>query len=256
MEKRAEAPRNSKVVANRMRARDPPEESGLPFGKSGRLEFYRMRLGFCFRAQMPPRRITLLFLLLAARITAASDLGFSDDFSATEHPTRQALRGEWVYENGVASCGSDPVLYKKFKNHGPILRWPCELVDGVLEFEVKAEGCQRLVITFNGDGHVFRVTMRDDDGSQIIGWIGRSSKENKGDHLAEVPLPKITEIDGEWVDVKLTMADGKGHLKIGDYEAELDHGSLARVKQEFTISFASGSCAVRGVKVTPNVSKI
>lgn len=200
---------------------------------------------------MPLCRITLLVLVMVAPLFGASSVGVEDDFSSEVHATRQALRGEWVYENGVATCVSDPVLYKEFKNHGPILRWPCELVDGVLEFAVKAEGCQRLVVTFNGDGHVFRVTMRDDENSQIIGWIGRSSKENKGDHLAEVPLPKITEIAGEWVEVKLTMADGKGHLKIGDYEAALDHGSLARVKKEFTISFASGTCAVRGVSVFP-----
>ena len=173
----------------------------------------------------------------------------TDEFSSSDHPTRQALRGEWVYQDGVAFCESDPELYKEFKNHGPILRWPCELTDGAMEFEVKSEGCQRLVITFNGDGHIFRITMRDDEGSRVIGWVGKSSKENKGDLLTQIPPPKITAIDGQWIKVSLEMTEGGGRLQLGDYTADLDHESLARLKQEFTISFAAGSCTVRGVSV-------
>lgn len=200
---------------------------------------------------MPLRRITPLLFLCFAPWLAAGVAGVRDDFASAEHPTREALRGEWTYAVNAATCVADPVLYQEFKNHGPILRWPCELVDGTLEFEVKPMGCQRLVITFNGDGHIFRISMRDDERSQIIGWVGRSSKENKGDPLAAIPLPKVTAIDGEWVAVKLVMAGGKGALSIGDYGIDLDHESLARLKQEFTISFASGSCAVRGVSVRP-----
>lgn len=200
---------------------------------------------------MPLRRITVISLLYfcIAPWLAAGVVGVKDDFASAEHPTRQALRGEWTYAANTATCVSDPVLYKEFKNHGPILRWPCELVDGTLEFEMKTMGCQRMVITFNGDGHVFRITMRDDEKSQIIGWASRSSKENKGENLAAIPLPKVTDIDGRWVKVKLVMAGGKGALSIGDYAIDLDHESLSRLKQEFTISFASGSCALRGVRV-------
>lgn len=205
---------------------------------------------------MPLRRLTPLLFLCLAPWLAAGVAGVRDDFASAEHSTRQALRGEWVYTDNTAFCESDPVLYQEFKNHGPILRWPCELVDGTLEFEMKTLGCQRMVITFNGDGHIFRVTMREDEKSQIIGWVGRSSKENKGDHLAAIPLPKVTDIDGQWVSVKLVMAGGHGTLSIGDYAIDLDHESLSRLKKEFTISFASGSCAVRGVRVQPSGTKL
>lgn len=198
-----------------------------------------------------PHRTVLLFLLLAP-LAMAKSIEVTDTFSDPNHPSRQALRGEWVYQNGEAFCESDPELYKEFKNHGPILRWPCELSDGTMEFEVKPEGCERLVITFNGDGHIFRITMRDDDGSRVIGWIGKSSKENKGDILTQIPPPKITTIDGEWIKVGLAMNEGRARLQIGDYMADLDHESLTRLKQEFTISFASGSCAVRGVRIQPS----
>lgn len=195
-----------------------------------------------------PRIFPLLFILFTAPLTA-EPTGVTDDFSAADHPTRQASRGEWVYQDGVAFCESDPELYKEYKNHGPILRWPCELIDGAMQFDVKPEGCQRLVITFNGDGHIFRITMRDDEGSRVIGWIEKSSKENKGDILTQIPSPKIIAIDGQWIKVSLEMTEGGGRLQLGDYTANLDHESLARLKQEFTISFASGSCAVREVSV-------
>ena len=46
--------------------------------------------------------------------------------------------------------------------------------------------------------------------------------------------------------------DGEdGQVAIGDYSAKLNHHSIGRKKGEFTISFASGKCAVRNLSVTP-----
>lgn len=177
------------------------------------------------------------------------DQGFKDDFSDPNLEIRQALRGEWKYEDGVASCVSDPELYKEYKNHGPILRWPCEITDGKLEFEFKPEGCQRVVVTFNDEGHVFRMSFRDDDKTSIFGWIGRSSKENKSKLIAKEGVPWITELDGKWVNVKLEMEGDAGKIRIGDYKASLRHPSIARTKGEFTFSFAMGKCSIRNVKV-------
>ena len=44
-----------------------------------------------------------------------------DDFSDAKFIGRQAERGAWQFQDGMASCVADPVLYKQFKNHGPIL---------------------------------------------------------------------------------------------------------------------------------------
>lgn len=175
--------------------------------------------------------------------------GFTDNFSKPEFEIRQALRGEWIYEDGVASCVSDPVLYKEFANHGPILRWPATFTDGTVEFELKPSGCQRVVITLNEDGHVFRISLREPEGTSIFGWIGKSSKENKSQTIAKEGVPPLASLDNQWTQVKLVTKGNTGHIQIGDYKATLKHGSIGRKKGEFTISFASGECAIRNVQV-------
>ena len=44
--------------------------------------------------------------------------GFSNDlidpFTAKKFETRKAERGDWSFQDGVASVVSDPVLYKKY----------------------------------------------------------------------------------------------------------------------------------------------
>jgi hypothetical protein len=195
-----------------------------------------------------PLVLVILFLLITSTmITQAA--GFVDDFSNPEFEIRQALRGEWVYEDGVASCVSDPVLYKEFANHGPILRWPATFTDGTVEFEFKPQGCQRVVITLNEDGHVFRISLREPAGTKIFGWIGKSSKENKAQDIAKEGVPPIASLEGQWTKVRLVTKGNTGHIQIGDYKAELNHGSIGRRKGEFTISFASGQCAIRNVMV-------
>jgi hypothetical protein len=177
--------------------------------------------------------------------------GISDNFSDPKLESRQALRGDWKFKNNIASCVSDPKLYKEFKNHGPILRWPCAFTDGTVEFEFQPKGCQRIVITLNEDGHVFRISLNDKDRTRIFGWIGQSSKENKAKTIAKDGVPTAADIDGKWVKVKLVIKGERGELRLGDYSAKLNHPSLARKKGEFTISFASGACSVRKVSVVP-----
>lgn len=196
-------------------------------------------------------RVSLAVLVILASLSLAQAGGFRDDFSNPKLKNRQALRGDWKYANNTASCVSDPELYKKFANHGPILRWPCKFTDGTVAFEFQPKGCQRIVITLNEDGHVFRISLSDEQRTRIFGWIGKSSKQNKAKTIAKEGVPTSADIDGKWVKVKLAIKGDKGEITIGDYSAKLKHGSLARKKGEFTISFASGECAIRNVSVTP-----
>lgn len=191
----------------------------------------------------------VVLLSLGFSMTLAQAAWLQDDFSDPRLASRQALRGEWKFEEGVASCVADPELYKAFANHGPILRWPCEFTDGTVEFEFKPQGCQRVVFTLNEDGHVFRISLADQDRSSIFGWIGRSSKENKSQPIANKGVPGIEELDGQWVKVKLVIQGDEGTIQLANYSAKLKHGSLARKKGEFTISFASGECAIRQVSI-------
>ena len=196
----------------------------------------------------------VLALILTTILSQAT--GLKDNFSDPNFEKRQALRGEWIFEDNVASCVSDPELYKEFANHGPILRWPIEMIGGTVECEFKPQDCQRLVITLNGDGHIFRISLNDEKRTGIFGWIGKSSKENKSQSLAKEDVPMIASIDGKWTKLKLVIEGEKADIQIGDYVASLRHGSLARDKGEFTISFASGECAVRKVSVTSKVNRV
>lgn len=195
-------------------------------------------------------RVCLALLVVLASLSQAQAGGFRDDFSRQKLENRQALRGDWKFKNNTASCISDPELYKKFANHGPILRWPATFTDGTVEFEFQPKSCQRVIITLNEDGHVFRISLSDEQRTRIFGWIGKSSKENKPKIIAKEGVPTSAQLDGKWVKVKLAIKGDTGEITIGDYSAKLKHGSLARKKGEFTISFAGGECAVRNVSVT------
>lgn len=199
---------------------------------------------------MPSRSIRsfLTAALLLPLVSLAG--GFEDNFASAKHPTRQALRGEWKYSNNTVSCVSDPELYKKFKNHGPILRWPAKFTDGTVEFELKAEGCSRLVITLNEDGHVFRISLNDEKRTRIFGWIGKSSKTNKPKTIASEGVPTAKSIDGKWMKGKMVFKGDHCQMTLGDYSAKLNHPSIGRRKGEFTISFASGKCSIRKVRAT------
>lgn len=195
----------------------------------------------------------VLFLTLA--ISLACNLVFAadvqDDFSKAKMKGRAALRGAWKFENNTASCVSDPALYKKFKNHGPILRWPIEMTDGEVSFEFQPKKCDRIIITFNNKtGHVFRIALYDEKRTRIFGWDGPSkNKKNKPKVFAKDGVPKVADLDGEWIKSKITFKGNEATIKIGDYSTNINEVAAGREKGEFTISFAAGELAVRNVKI-------
>ena len=184
---------------------------------------------------------------------------FVDDFSSAELNGRRAERGDWQFRDGVASCASDPVLYKQFKNHGPILNWPREFNDAMIAFEMKAQDCQRVVFTLNGDGHVFRVTLADERPdapagkskvpTRIIAWASKSSKQNKGDTIKPEHMPDLPAVNGKWVLVQLTVKGKWAKLTIGGFQTELNHAALGRDKNMVMLTFAHGELSVRNFRM-------
>lgn len=201
---------------------------------------------------------TILFLLTLVQAACAGE--FIDDFSAAQLEGRRAERGEWKFENGEASAVADPELYKQFKNHGPILKWPVEFNDAAIEFEMKAMNCQRVVFTLNGEGHIFRVTLADENAeatagpskvpTRIIAWATQSSKDNKGDTIVPEGLPDLPKINDNWVKVRLHVKGNRGDLTIGDFNTKITHAALARDKNMVMLSFAHGALAVRNFRMT------
>lgn len=189
-------------------------------------------------------------LICFASFSLAHGDGFHDDFSDAKMQARQALRGEWKFEEGVARCVADPELYRKFENHGPILRWPAEFTNGTLEFEFQPKKCERVMITLNEKGHVFRMLFHEPAKTRFFGWVGQSSKTNKPKTIAKDGVPSIDDLDGKWIKSKIVFRGETAEIMYGDYKATLKHEAIARKKGEFTISFASGEIGVRNVRLS------
>lgn len=191
-------------------------------------------------------------IIFALILTAGSALGggFSDDFTDPKLEIRRAARGEWTFADGQTTCVADPVLYKKYKDHGPILRYPVTFHDGTVEYEFQAKGCERIVFTLNNEeGHVVRFTIADKL-SRIFGWPG-PSHDTKAETIAQDGVPVMPDIEGKWVKVKLEITGDKATFSVGDnYRAELQHVSLGRPKGEVTLGFAFGELSVRQFSVT------
>ena len=225
-------------------------------------------------------------LLATAPLVAAGETSVQDAFTQDSHPQRVAVRGDWQFNDGVASCVADPDLYKKFKNHGPIIRYPIAYrgADGqrlLVEFEVKARDVSRLVITLNGDGHVYRIIMPGDDSkpspsesspsessgsakskaaktnkvnrpsaaTRVLAWAERSGLENRGDSQRPENLPTLTSIDDVWTPVRLVIEDGHSQLSIGNEQWKDAREALSREMTEFTISFAFGQLELRNLRL-------
>ena len=200
-------------------------------------------------------------LLIITPVAAGEE--FVDDFNSAKLAGRQAERGEWQFQNGIASCVADPDLYKKFKNHGPILKWPREFGDATIQFEIKASDCQRVVFTLNGDGHIFRVTLADERPdapagkskvpTRVIAWATKSSKQNKGDTIKPKGMPDLSAVNGKWVQVKLEVKGKRAVLTIGEFQTEIDHAALTRDKNMVLLTFAHGELSVRNYRTTSSV---
>ena len=197
------------------------------------------------------------FLLIG---NAASGEEFLDDFRDAKLQGRLAERGAWQFGDGVASCVCDPDLYKQFKNHGPILKWPRKFSDAKISFQMKAEDCGRVVFTLNGDGHVFRVTLADEREdapagqskvpTRVIAWATKSSKQNKGDTIKPPGMPDLARVNGKWVPVQLAVVGKRALLTIGDFQTEIDHAALAREKSMVMLTFAHGKLSVRDFRMS------
>ena len=206
------------------------------------------------------RRATITFVLLLILDASTSIAGeVVDDFQEPKFAARQAERGEWQIGDGQAHCVSDPQLYKQFKNHGPILKWPHEFKEGTVEFRMKPVDCQRVVFTLNGDGHVFRVTLADETQqaaagpskvpTRMIAWATKSSKQNKGDTIKPTDMPELSRLNNQWVHVRLEINDSKAELKINDFVTNVDHPALLREKSMVMITFAHGELTVRDFRL-------
>jgi len=196
-------------------------------------------------------------LLLACVSIAVSAADSQDDYRNPRSPHREAKRGDWHFEKGKAHCVSDPELYIKYKNHGPIISWD---FDPFKNCEISTifspQNCQRVVLTLNSEeGHVFRISLTDNakkwSQTRIYGWEGPSKlkKEFPKIIFAKKGVPTIDELNGTDVPFMLSVSGSTVKVQIGSYSTTIETPAAARAKNQFTISFASGECTLAPVNV-------
>lgn len=182
--------------------------------------------------------------------TVAADLPLlKDDFSAAKLEQRRALRGEWKFAEGVASCTQDDALYKKNKDHGPIIFYDLAYTDATIRFSYRADAAVKSVVfTCNGEaGHIFRfVTSAAGTGMRAF---PADAKDHKSIALAQEKSLALKA--GEWVPVTITLRGAKATVKIGDFEKTYEHASLSRAKSNLSVGFGFGTLSVKDVVVMP-----
>lgn len=194
------------------------------------------------------RTLFLLTLLTLGTLHAADEVLLKDDFATEKHATRRAMRGDWQYQDGAATCTQDDELYKKHKDHGPILFYDLEHQDAVVRFSFKAEAAKTVVFTANSaQGHVFRFVLSERGTS--IRAFPPEEKEHKSIALANEKSPVLAS--GAWVPVEVRMTGAKAVVKIGaDFTGSYEHASLARAKSNLSIGFSFGTVSVKDLVVT------
>ncbi|MCC9608480.1 DUF1080 domain-containing protein [Blastopirellula sp. JC732] len=187
------------------------------------------------------------FLILGAigSLQAETEL-LSDHFVSPKHPARRAARGDWQVKEGVISCPFDQELYKKFKDHGPIVFYDLAYRDAVIRFSFKAT--ESTIVTFtenNAEGHVFRIIMRPE------GYNVRAFPPEGEKHSIQAAAGKEALFQsGEWVDMQVTSKGEEVTVKIGDkFEQTFRHTSYGRDKKNFSVSFNEGTFALKDVVV-------
>lgn len=189
----------------------------------------------------------VLAALIGQSLNAAEVQPFKDDFSAPKLEPRRAMRGDWKFADGVASCKQDDELYKKNKDHGPIIFYHMPYTDATIHFAYQADAAVKTVVfTCNSEeGHVFRFA------SNAAGTGFRAFDPASKEHSAKtLGLEKALSIKaGEWVPVTVTLRGTKATVKIGTTEKTFEHTPLAKEKSNWSIGFSFGTLKVKDVSV-------
>jgi len=185
--------------------------------------------------------------VLAASVLAADTVLLKDDFASASAGSRRAIRGDWKFSNGTATCTQDDELYKKHKNHGPIIFYDLPFDDATVTFAFRAEKAKAVVFTANGkDGHIFRVSWGP-RGTGVRAFPPDSKEKSTAVGQDEKPLP-----EGVWVPVEVMLKGSKATVKVGDGAPQVfEHASFARPKTNISVGFSFGTLSVKELSVSP-----
>ncbi len=84
---------------------------------------------------------------------------FHDKYTSDKFELRKAVRGPWRFENGIALCTQDDEIFKKNKDHGPVLWYNLSpFRNAEISFSIKPHSdVKNFVFTINSEkGHAYR----------------------------------------------------------------------------------------------------
>ena len=186
-------------------------------------------------------------LLVFGSLWNVESAEFADEFDSVELENRRALRGNWGFAGGVAHCRQDDDLYKKYRDHGPIIFFDLEFTDCEVSYRFKPDACKTVVFTLNGrSGHVFRFVISEQ-------WMGIRlfPKDGEKKSISGGRSSDIVLRDGEWATVKVIVKGDTAAVQIGDAApVSVTHETLAASKNNLSIGFSFGALSIADWKVS------
>ncbi len=190
----------------------------------------------------------LLFVcVFFSSLARAEEEVFKDPFTTdAKVKERRALRGDWIIADGVASCTQDDDLYKKYKDHGPIIFYDHATGDCTVRFRFKPEGCKTFVFTMNAEsGHIFRF-VTSERGTSIRAFPPEGDKKSIEAGRGKDWVLK----EGEWTAVEVVVKGEKVTVKMGEHEPIIsEHSTFSKGRSNLSVGFAFGTCSVMGFEV-------
>ncbi len=191
------------------------------------------------------------FVLCASFVStsvAYADVGipFADDFSQPTLSVRTLGRGPWKVSGSTAQCTQDDELYKKFKDHGPMITYAVPFSDAAVRYSFKPDAkVKNVVFTINSTtGHVLRIVASSSNSRAFV----FTQDEHKNKPLA-TDLPKF-KVD-EWNETCIEVRGKQVSIKIGDYAKSFTSEEVVVPKSNVTLGFSFGTLAVRDIKIDP-----
>ena len=190
---------------------------------------------------------TVLFLLLATAVFAAEAPLLKDDFLLPNFEGRRALRGEWKFAESNATCTQDDELFKKNKDHRPILFYDLAYTDAAIHFGVKPDAANKMIVfTANSaEGHVFRLVFTPT--GMGVRAFPPEEKDHKSISLGNEAAVKLKA--DEWASVGVELRGSKATVKVGEFTKIYEHASIARAKANLSVGFSYGTVSVKELVV-------
>jgi hypothetical protein len=198
-------------------------------------------------------RLSFAFIVLLAVLSGLSSAieptkPYVDDFSQAKLDGRCAVRGDCKVADGMAHCTQDDELYKKNKDHGPVVWYKVPFHDATVKFSFKPEACKTFVFTINGDnGHIFRFVSTTAGTNTLVFPTDSAEHKSLALNRAGPPLKQ-----GEWTDVVVEFKGEQAAVRIGrDFLTKVEHAAITQPKTTVGLGFSFGSLSVKDFSITP-----